>query len=96
MKDKKLLALLLLGGIGIYYLMNRRPVYAPQFRHLPPPPPRNSPNYQMWVDAIMKVYGAAAALWQPGGPFYNQPGVPAPGTTTPPADPNNPAPGGLY
>ena len=29
MKDKKLLALLLLGGIGIYYLMNRPPVYAP-------------------------------------------------------------------
>lgn len=95
MKDKKLLALLILGGMGLYYFMSRPPVYSQEFQYVPtPPPPNNSAAFQAWVDAILKTFGTVAALWAPGGPFYNQPGAPPPPGGT--AGPGNPAPGGIY
>lgn len=98
--DKKLLGLVLLGGAALYYFMQQsRPQYVGPYSNIPPPPPPASPNYQVWVDAILKTFGQVASLWAPGGPFYNQPGAPPPpgGTTPPGPNPGNPAaPGGIY
>lgn len=73
MKNKEL-GYLLIGGAVVFLLtQNRRPQYvAPQFRQLPPPPPRNrAAEYQAWINLILQTYGNISALWAPGGPFYN-------------------------
>lgn len=87
MKDKKLIGLLILGGIAAYYMMNQPVRYTGQFSNVPPPPPRNSPNYQVWVDTILKTFGQVADLWKPGGPLYKS-NVPPPDIQA-----DNPQPG---
>lgn len=86
--DNRLIGLIILGAVGAWYFFGRtQPVYAPKYANVPPPPPKSDPNYQVWVDTILKVYGQVSDLWKPGGPFYNQ-GIP-----------NNTAaldPGGVY
>lgn len=42
---------------------------------VPPPPPQNTPEWTYWVTAITGTFGNVIQLWQPGGPFYNEPGV---------------------
>ena len=32
-------------------------------------------EFQAWINLVLSTYGNIAALWQPGGPFYNQ-GIP--------------------
>lgn len=99
MKNKQLIALALLGGAAALYLMNQQPPrYTGQYANIPPPPPRNSPNYQQWVQTILQTFGQVADLWKPGGPFYQQP-VPQPPVVNNPAGttaPNNPAHGGVF
>ena len=77
MKNKQI-GYLLLGAAAVYLLtQQQRPAYyAPQFQQLPPPPPRNrAAEFQAWINLVLSAYGNIAALWQPGGPFYNQ-GIP--------------------
>lgn len=86
MKKNQVLGLVLLGGIALYYFMQQqRPVYTGPYQNVPPPPPQNSPNYQVWVNTILQTFGQVADLWKPGGPFYRQPVPP----------PINPTPGGI-
>ncbi|MEL6394201.1 MAG: hypothetical protein AAFR97_15775 [Bacteroidota bacterium] len=76
MKSKDI-GYILLGAAAVYFLtQSNRPRYAPPFYQAPPPPPRNrAAEYQAWINLILQTYGNVAALWQPGGPFYNQ-GIP--------------------
>ena len=55
---------------GVLFLRKPAPVF-PSFPAAPPPPPRNSPEWQDWAQRIIGLYGTIAALWEPGGPFYN-------------------------
>jgi hypothetical protein len=82
MKNNQLMAVLILGGVAAYYFLNQKQTqsYAPKYSNLPPPPAPTSPNYQVWVDSILKTFGAVSDLWKPGGPFYKQ-NVPKPPTT---------------
>lgn len=71
MKNKDL-GLIILGVAAWMMLRRRQPATNPQFQNVPPPPPRNNAAaYQQWIQTIIGTYGTIAALWQPGGPFYN-------------------------
>lgn len=45
------------------------------FPNVPSAPPANTPEWQFWATAIVGTFGNVIQLWQPGGPFYNEPGV---------------------
>lgn len=78
--DKKLIGIIVLGAIAVYYFSNQqRPAYTGPYQNVPPPPPQSSPNYQVWVDTILKTFGQVSDLWKPGGPFYQQPVQPPTG-----------------
>lgn len=70
-----------IGAVALYMLLNKRnsnqappQQYVPQYSYVPPQPPRsNAQAWSQWVQAIVGTYGTVAQLWQPGGPFYNQP-----------------------
>lgn len=70
-----LLAGMLIAGAGVYFLTQNNnvqpPIQYPQFPTVPPQPPQQTPQWQQWVTGIISVFGTAAELWQPGGPFYN-------------------------
>lgn len=73
MKSKEI-GYLLMGGALIYFLtqQQRQPYLAPQYQQLPPAPPRSrAAEYQAWINLVLGTFGNVAALWQPGGPFYN-------------------------
>lgn len=75
-KDNTLLIALMLG-IGVYMLTKKSggstTQIPPNYNQIPPAPPvQNSPAWQQWVAAIISVFGTAANLWAPGGPFYQQ------------------------
>ncbi len=42
-------------------------------QYIPQEPPRNSPGWANWANAIIDIFGNAAELWQPGGPFHKGP-----------------------
>jgi hypothetical protein len=95
MKQKQLIGLAVLAGLA-YYLYSRQQAaqYTGQFRNVPPPPPRTSPNYQVWVNTILQTFGQVADLWKPGGQLYKS-NVPPPAPGGSPV--NNPAaPGGVF
>lgn len=78
-KDDKTLLIALLLGAGVY-LLTRKPGGTttqqkppPTYQQVPPPPPQNTPAWQQWAASIISVFGTAASLWAPGGPFYKQP-----------------------
>ena len=96
LSNKQLLGLALLGGAAAWYFMNQQPRYVGPYSNIPPPPPQNSPNFQVWVNTILSTFGQVTDLWKPGGPFYKQP-VPMLPTGGGSPLPNNPAaPGGIY
>lgn len=82
MKNKQL-AMMILGAGAVLLLMqsqsNQQQVWYPQgggyYYNFPdiPPAPSTAQAFQQWVDAITSAYGNIAALWQPGGPFYQNP-----------------------
>lgn len=90
MKQKQLIGLAVLAGLA-YYLYTKQqqaPRYTGQYQNIPPPPPRASPNYQVWVNTILQTFGKVADLWKPGGPFYkSQVPPPTGGESTTPAPP---------
>ncbi len=73
MKTNQIIGLAIFGIIG-YMLLNKQnqpkppPWYNPN--QVPPMPPPSAPNWMQWANAIISTFGAAAWLWQPGGPFY--------------------------
>ena len=76
-KDNSMIGLVL-GGIGLYLLLNQQnqPVQYPypQFPQVPQVPPQsNLTQLQQWVTFIISLVGPIASLWQPGGPFYSLP-----------------------
>lgn len=88
--------LLLLAGVGLlgWALLKRsQPDPRNWQQYLPPQPPPpsqggNAQEWQQWINLAMNTFGQVASLWQPGGPFYNQPDAPpfTPGFP----DPNSP------
>jgi hypothetical protein len=84
-KDNTLkLAGLALLGFGLYTMMNRsgngNGNQPPNYQNVPPPPAptANDQTWQQWAGAIISSVGVVASLWQPGGPFYNNPNAPTP------------------
>lgn len=76
-KKDKSMKYLIVGGIIAYVLLqnNRqqyRP-YVPSQSYVPPMPQPQTNNWSLWVQTILDLYGTAADLWGPGGPFYNIP-----------------------
>lgn len=69
--------IILAGLIGFAAWQLLKPKKAPpttqNFQQMPPAPPPGTPAWQMWAQGIVNVFGSVAQLWQPGGPFYNQP-----------------------
>lgn len=70
--------------LGAILLLSRRGQAAPGAgsftpgqSYVPPRPNRqmNPQAFQQWVNSILATYGAVSALWQPGGPFHNDPNV---------------------
>lgn len=76
MKEKQLIGIALLG-VAAYLITRKAPAYTGPYQNIPPAPPPSSPNFQIWVNTILKTFGQVADLWKPGGPFYKQP-VPQP------------------
>lgn len=73
-------ALVILGVAAVWYLSSRNRTtqpaqpFVPYQSYIPPqPPPSNAQAWSQWVNAIVGSYGAVASLWQPGGPFFQQP-----------------------
>lgn len=70
---------LIIGGIILYMLTRKKQNTGnsgsppPQTYNYPTPPPRNTQAWAAWAKAIISTAGNVASLWQPGGPFYNQP-----------------------
>lgn len=94
MKQKQLIGVALLAGLAYYlYSQQQTTRYTGAYQNVPPPPPRTSPNYQVWVNTILQTFGQVADLWKPGGPFYKSQ-VPPPTGGGPVQNPA--APGGLY
>lgn len=68
-------------GIGAGYLFLKSQNQNTQFNTYPNFPtissqPRpNTPEWAIWANAIIASFGNVAALWAPGGPFYNNPNV---------------------
>lgn len=72
MDKNQILAVALIAG-GLYYFTSKKNTsLAPQYAGLPAAPPKNSPNYQLWVKYVVDLYGKVADLWKPGGPFYKE------------------------
>lgn len=78
MKSNTLIPLALLGIAAILLLSPKQPQYTQQ---PPPPRPQQLPwqsvsNFatalNAWMLAIVKVYGTAKWLFEPGGPFYGK------------------------
>jgi len=70
-KDTK--TLILLGLIAYLILRQQKQTSQPvQPTYYPPAPPPRTPEWQKWVRAILASAQNVAALWAPGGPFYNQ------------------------
>lgn len=63
----------LIGGAAAlaWYFINRRNTN-PSFQNTPPAPTTNTqnPQFMQWATLIMATFGNIAALWKPGGPFY--------------------------
>ena len=78
MSKKDNTVLLLVGAAALLLLSNQRrntapPVYT-NYSQVPHAPPRsNAQAWAQWVAAITQSFGTVATLWQPGGPFYQQP-----------------------
>lgn len=76
-KDNNTLLVALLLGVGVYMLSRRSTTTTqqipPNYNQIPPAPVQNTPAWQQWVAAVISVFGTAANLWAPGGPFYKQP-----------------------
>ena len=71
MKNKEIGYVLI--GVAAFMLLQgqNRSTYAPQFQNAPPMPQTNTAQaWQNWINAVVNLYGNVAALWQPGGPFY--------------------------
>ena len=73
MNNKQIIGLAVIGVVA-YLLLNKqnKPTLPPWYNpnSVPPPPPNFSPNWMQWANSIISTFGAAAWLWQPGGPFY--------------------------
>jgi len=83
-KDDNTIKILALAGvgIGIYLMMKPKPIggnyqYYPNFPQVPPKP-STPQQIQQWINSIVQTFGTVSSLWQPGGPFYNDPDVPGP------------------
>jgi len=70
--------LILTGGFLIfmnYQRSKQREEYARLLRKLKQrsgyaEPPRNSPEWQQWIQYAIGAYGFSQTLWEPGGIFY--------------------------
>lgn len=60
---------------GGYYPPGQYPY--PNFPTVPPPP-STPQQIADWAAAITSTFGNVASLWQPGGPFYQNPSAPPP------------------
>jgi hypothetical protein len=74
--NKKNIAYLLLAAAA-FVLLTRRQSAAPAQPSptLPPVPPRPATTGQAltnWVITVMRLFGTAKELWEPGGPFYGR------------------------
>lgn len=79
-KDDKTLLIALLLGAGVYLLTRKQGGGTttqqnppPTYQQVPPAPAQNTQAWQQWVASIISVFGTAASLWAPGGPFHKQP-----------------------
>ena len=43
--------------------------YRPEYRNVPPPPPRNSGEFDLWVAALVQSFGLISDLFKDGGPL---------------------------
>jgi len=71
----KKIAIAALIGAGIYMLTRPRtaPPTPANFQQIPPAPPPQTQQWGQWVEGVLATFGNVAQLWQPGGPFYQQP-----------------------
>jgi len=68
---------IVIGGLLLYMLSRRGGENGNNnntpAQNFPPAPVQNTPSWQLWANTIIGTAGNVASLWQPGGPFYNQP-----------------------
>ncbi len=79
-----ILLVLILGGAAAYFISSQdssnQQQVTPQYPYwghpnIPVEPQPNTPAWAAWANAIIGIAGNAISLWQPGGPFYNNPNV---------------------
>ncbi|MDQ3142843.1 MAG: hypothetical protein M3Q56_11420 [Bacteroidota bacterium] len=78
--DTKYLLLggLALAGFGFYFWNSKRidQLTAQLNSFNSYPPPRNSPQWEQWIDIALRIYKDVESLFEPGGPFYKKQGGP--------------------
>lgn len=76
MTTKKIIALGLLAAAGWMFYSNyqkkqkQAEIEAYNKRYSNQLPPSQTPEWYHYISLIIELYGQAASLWEPGGPFY--------------------------
>lgn len=86
MRTNKMIGLLIVAGAGFWLftsyqnkLKREQELLLLQKKYSNSGPPSQTPDWYQWISLIISLYGTAASLWQPGGPFYKT-SVPNPAT----------------